>query len=109
VPSELAAAEHLFQPGDGCDRRADLDDEHHRVVDLHARVEFGQAVDQGAADDLRLAQRYRASLDARPSRRVPTAEERHQRPPSLWSRARLSCSTSTYGSPKMPSWRPPVY
>ena len=28
--------------GDGRDHRADLDDEHHRVADLHARVELAQ-------------------------------------------------------------------
>ena len=39
----------LDQPGDGRDHRADLDDEHHRVADLHARVELLEAVDQRAA------------------------------------------------------------
>ena len=47
--AERLAAEHLDQPGDGGDHGADLDDEHHRVADLHARVELDQAVDQRAA------------------------------------------------------------
>ena len=46
--AERLAAEHLDQPGDGGDHRADLDDEHHRVADLHARVELDEAVDQRA-------------------------------------------------------------
>jgi hypothetical protein len=38
----------LDQPRDGRDHRADLHDEHHRVADLHARVELLEAVDQRA-------------------------------------------------------------
>ena len=41
---------------------ADLDDEHHRVADLHPRVELDEAVDQRAADDVALEQRDRAAL-----------------------------------------------
>ena len=44
--AERLAAEHLDEPGDGRDHRADLDHEHHRVADLHARVELDEAVDQ---------------------------------------------------------------
>ena len=40
LPPQRLAAEHLDEPGDGRDRGADLDDEHHRVADLHARVEL---------------------------------------------------------------------
>ena len=42
--------------------RADLDDEHHRVADLHARVELLEAVDQGALDDVPLEQGDRLAL-----------------------------------------------
>ena len=60
--AERLAAERLDQPGDGRDHRADLHDEHHRVADLHARVELLEAVDQRAFDDLRLEQRDRLAL-----------------------------------------------
>ena len=54
VPGGVAAAaergrpEDLDQPGDGGDHGAELDDEHHRVADLHPRVELDEAVDQSA-------------------------------------------------------------
>ena len=61
-PPERLATEHLDQPGDGRDHGADLDDEHHRVADLHARVELLEAVDQRAVDDVPPEQRDRAAL-----------------------------------------------
>ena len=42
--------------------RADLDHEHHRVADLHARVELLEAVDQRAPDDVALEQRDRLAF-----------------------------------------------
>ena len=54
-----------IEPGDGRDHRADLDDEHHRVAELHARVELLEAVDQRAHDDLALEQRDRLALVGR--------------------------------------------
>jgi hypothetical protein len=103
-PAERAAAEHLDQPSDGRDRRADLDHEHHGVADLDPRVELDQAVDNCAADDVRPKQGNRATLghgwDLRRG---------HDRPPARRSRARFSSSTFTPGSPKMPSDRPVVY
>ena len=94
----------LDQPGDGRDHRADLDDEHHRVADLHARVELLEAVEQRARDDVALEQRDRLALVGR----------RHLRghqplPPVRRSRARFSSSTFTPGSPEKPSPRPSVY
>ena len=65
--AERLAAEHLDQPRDGRDHRADLDDEHHRVADLHARVELLEAVDQRARDDVALEQRDRLALVAWPA------------------------------------------
>ena len=41
---------------------ADLDHEHHRVADLYPRIELDEAVDQRAADDVRLEQRDRPAL-----------------------------------------------
>ena len=49
--AERAAAEDLDQPGDGGDHGADLDHEHDRVADLHARVELAQRVEQRRAQD----------------------------------------------------------
>ena len=40
--AERLAAAELDEPRDRGDQRADLDDEHHRVADLHARVELGR-------------------------------------------------------------------
>ncbi len=42
--------------------RAELDDEHHRVADLHPRVELDQAVEQRAGDDVAAEQRDRLAL-----------------------------------------------
>ena len=64
LPAERLAAEHLDEPGDGGDHGADLDDEHHRVADLHARVELDEAVDQRAPDDVAAEQRDRLALAA---------------------------------------------
>ena len=55
--AERAAAEDLDQPGDGGDHGADLDHEHHRVADLHPRVELAQRLDQRRAQDLGIEQR----------------------------------------------------
>ena len=49
--AERLAAEELDQPGDGGDHRADLDHEHHRVADLHARIELAERVDRGGHQD----------------------------------------------------------
>ena len=112
LPPERLAAEHLDEPGDGGDRGADLDDEHHRVADLHARVELDEAVDQRAPDDVAAEQRDRAALGGRAAaagarrRGVATSCVALQ---SGRSRARLSSSTLTPGSPENPSPRPPVY
>ena len=46
---QRVVAGQLDEPGDRGDQRADLDDEHHRVADLDARVELDEAVDQRAA------------------------------------------------------------
>ena len=66
--AERLAAERLDQPRHGRDHRADLHDEHHRVADLHARVELLEAVDQRARDDLALEQRDRLALVCGPAR-----------------------------------------
>ena len=47
--AERAAADELDQPRDRRDDRADLDDEHHRVADLHARVELRERSDAAPA------------------------------------------------------------
>ncbi len=60
--AERLAAERLDQPRHRRDHRADLDDEHHGVADLHARVELLDAVDQRAHDDLALEQRDRLAF-----------------------------------------------
>ncbi len=62
LPPQRLAAEHLDEPGDRRDHRADLDDEHHRVADLDARIELHEAVDQRAADDVPPEQRDRLAL-----------------------------------------------
>src|ERR1039458_1745167 len=89
-PAERTAAEHLDQPRDARDRRADLDHEHHGVADLDPRVELDQTVDQCAADDVPAEQGDRATLghgwDLRRG---------HDRPPARRSRARFSSSTFT--------------
>ena len=73
--AERLAAEHLDEPGHGRDHRADLDDEHHRVADLHARVELEEAVDQRAPDDVRAGTaRSRGARMARVPGRVSTAD-----------------------------------
>jgi hypothetical protein len=54
--AQRAAAEYLNQPGAGGDHRAHLDHEHHRVMDLHAGVKLGEALNQPAADDVRAEQ-----------------------------------------------------
>ena len=46
--AERLAAERLDHPGDRGDDGAELDDEHHRVAELDARVELLEAVDQSA-------------------------------------------------------------
>ena len=60
--AERLAAEDLDQPGDGGDHRADLDHEHHRVADLHARVELLTLSISARHDDVALEQRDRAAL-----------------------------------------------
>ena len=60
-PSDLPPNE-LDEPGDRRDHGADLDHEHHRVADLHARVELDEAVEQRAHDDVAPEQRDRAPL-----------------------------------------------
>ena len=63
VPAaERLAAEGLDQPRHRRDHRADLDDEHHRVANLHARVELLEAVDQRMHHDVALEQRYRLAF-----------------------------------------------
>jgi hypothetical protein len=52
APAERCAAEQLDQPRHRGDERADLDDKHHRVADLHARIELGQRAGDGRSDDL---------------------------------------------------------
>src|SRR5262249_6655081 len=42
--------------------RADPDDEHHRILELHARVELAERVEHRAAHERRVEQRTRASL-----------------------------------------------
>jgi hypothetical protein len=46
-------------------RSADLDHEHHRVADLHPRVELREAVDHRPAHDAAMQQRGGAPLDTR--------------------------------------------
>ena len=55
--AERGAAEHLDQPGHGGDHGADLDHEHHRVADLHPRVELLQRLDQRRPHDLGIEER----------------------------------------------------
>ena len=64
--AEGLAAEDLDQPADRGDQRADLDHEHHRVVELHARVELAQAGDQIARHDQRAVEDRRASPSGAP-------------------------------------------
>src|ERR1019366_1720268 len=99
--AERLAAEHLDEPGDGGDDGADLDHEHHRVADLDPWI---------APDDVRPEQRDRSALGAGAAGgAVDRSIHRHQWPPVIRSRARLSCSTFTPGSPENPSPRPCVY
>src|SRR4029077_10621808 len=73
---------------------AELDDEHHGVANLMPWVEFRERVADGSDDDL--------------AREGARGGARHQLVP--WaSRARLSSSTLTPGSPKKSQERPIVY
>ena len=47
-----ASAEDLDKPRDGGDHRTDLDYEHDRIPNLHARIELAEAVDQRTRDDV---------------------------------------------------------
>src|SRR5262249_2019519 len=76
----------------GRDHAAELDDEHHRVPDLEPRVELREGGGDRARHDV-------AGEDAR----------RLARHHAFPSRARLSRSTLTPGSPKNPHERPVVY
>ncbi len=94
-PPRGCATEDLDQPGDRGDRGADLDHEHHRVADLDPRVELPQRREQRRAHDLRVEQGAGLVLG-------------HLAGASL-SRARLSSSTFTPGSPNRPRKRPSVW
>ncbi len=91
--AERLAAEGLDEPADGRDDRADLDDEHHRVADLDARVELAQRGEQRGAQDRRVDSSERCAVV------IGRAS---------WSSARLSSRTLTPGSPSTPSERPSV-
>ena len=92
--AERAAAEDLDEPGDRRDDRADLDDEHDRVADLHARVELDQRGHDRGAHDLGVEQR----LGLLGGHAVGASR----------AIARLSSSTLTPGSPNTPRNRPSV-
>jgi len=62
MAAERLTTAELDEPRDRGDHGADLDNEHHRVADLHARVELGQAVEQRARDDVTPEQRDCTSL-----------------------------------------------
>src|SRR5262249_6098937 len=85
----------------------DLHDEHHRVADLHARVELAERVDRRGHQDRAIHQRARAALDGvlRLSCLRRGCGHRVERE----SRARLSSRTFTPGSPSTPSDRPSVW
>jgi hypothetical protein len=55
-----AARDQPLDEDDRGDRRADLDDEHHWVTCLHARIELGECAGQRASDDLRCPRARRA-------------------------------------------------
>ena len=102
--AERLAAEELDQPRGGRDRRAELDHEHDRVAG--ARVELAQRTDgrraRGSA-----GRRVSASAAARSgSRRVGRGGSHDE---ARRSRARLSSSTFTPGSPSTPRKRPSVW
>ncbi len=94
--AERLAAEDLDQPGDGGDRGADLDHEHHRVADLDPRVELAHRLDQGGPDDRGVEEGAGPGSLAHFSGAAS-------------SRAMLSCRTLTPGSPRTPSERPSVW
>ena len=81
LPPSALPPNSLDEPGDGGDDGADLDDEHHRVADLHARVELDQAVEQRAPDDVGPEQRDRLALGALRRAGGRRGGDGHQRPP----------------------------
>ena len=92
--AERLAAEHLDEPAEGRDHRADLDDEHDRVADLDR-----------AGRAWRSSRSAPAPASPRSSRLC--ARLLHQAASS--SSARFSSSTFTPGSPSTPSARPSVF
>ena len=56
-PPRALRAENLSEPGAGGDGGAELDDEHHRIADLDARVELDEALDHRSGDDVAPQQR----------------------------------------------------
>ena len=54
------AASQLLDEDDRREQAADLDDEHHRVLDLNPRVELPERVDDRLPDDARIPDRNRA-------------------------------------------------
>src|SRR5262249_56988664 len=89
----VPAGEQVEEEDDRHDHRADLDDEDHRVAQERSWVELQERVADRRADDRACEQALASVAHCDTSR----------------SRARLSSSTSTPGSPRKPSDRPSVY
>ena len=85
--------DEVLEEDHGRDHAAELDDEHHRVAQLQARVELRERVADGGEHEVAREHAGRAAG--------------HQLRCSL-SSARLRSRTFTPGSPKKPSWRPTV-
>ena len=98
--AEVVAGEHhrrrsQYDPDDGRDDGADLDDEHHRVAHHVARVELADAVERGPG----------GSISPREQR---TSAGAGRSSPGLLVIARLRSRTLTPGSPNTPSARSSV-
>ena len=102
--AQRLAAEELDQPRDRRDQRADLDHEHDRVADLHARVELRERAPDRRPQDLRREQGLRAARRrVRRGRWGGVSSGGHRRPVRA-----LSLVVLTPGSPSRPRKRPSV-
>ena len=110
-PEPAGVAAHEVEDEDrGRDRAPELDDEHHRVVELLARVELRERVADRSEHELAGEDAERLAAVACCGREAwgGVVVSVIYAPPS-WSSARLSCRTFTPGSPRKPSERPSVF
>ena len=106
-------AGELLHPDDRREQAADLDDEHHRVLDLNPRIQLSERVGNRRLDDARIPNRNLACAFCH-CRVLSPAEAGHYLPfvsfvdagagaPNISSRARFSSSTLTRARPRKPN------